>query len=140
MDEVSEEYLRERLSALCDGLARDDLIEDDDNGDDDTDAATGADEASANEPENDKADEADNRVGRIYDVEVTIESFNDVKVQFVALGLIEKGTKRRPGSDTNTYWRLTDRGQQQLLRLRAIRQPVLVETERNAVEGAKAAE
>lgn len=134
MDEASEEYLRERLSALCDGLARDDLIKDDDNDDDDTGAATAGDEAPADESEEDDS------VGRIYDVKVTIESFNDVKVQFAALGLVEKGTKRRPGSDTNTYWRLTDRGQQQLLRLRAIRQPVLVETERDAVEGDTAAE
>jgi hypothetical protein len=138
MDEASEEYLRERLSALCDGLARDDLIKDDDNDDDDTDAETDADKTSGD----DEADEAkqDDRVGRIYDVEVTIESFNDVKVQFSALGLIEKGSKRRPGSDTSTYWRLTDRGHQQLLRLRAVRKPVLVETERDAVEGSTATE
>jgi hypothetical protein len=138
MDEASEEYLRERLSALCDGLARDDLIKDDDNDDDDTDTETDADETSGD----DEADEAkqDDRVGRIYDVEVTIESFNDVKVQFSALGLIEKGSKRRPGSDTSTYWRLTDRGHQQLLRLRAVRKPVLVETERDAVEGSTATE
>lgn len=136
MDEASEEYLRERLSALCDGLVRDELIDDDD--DDDTDAATDPDEASGD----DEADEAkqDNRVGKIYDVEVTLESFNDVKVQFSALGLIEKGSKRRPGSDTSTYWRLTDRGHQQLLRLRAIRKPVLVETEREADEGSTATE
>jgi hypothetical protein len=63
-----------------------------------------------------------------------------VKVQFSALGLIEKGSKRRPGSDTSTYWRLTDRGHQQLLRLRPVRKPVLVETERDAVEGSTATE
>lgn len=131
MDEASEEYLRERLSALCDGLTQDDLIKDDDNDDDDTD------EAVDNEAEEAKQDD---RIGRIYDVEVTIDSFNDVKVQFSALGLIEKGTKRRPGSDTSTYWRLTGHGHQQLLRLRAIRKPVLVETERDAVEGATAME
>ena len=133
MDEASEEYLRERLSALCEGLAQDDLIKDDDNDDGDADAATDADEESADEAEEDQ------RVGRIYDVEVTIESFNDVKVQFTALGLVEKGTKRRPGSNTSTYWRLTERGQQQLLRQRAIRKPVLVETERDAAEGSTAA-
>lgn len=134
MDEASEEYLRERLSALCDGLARDDLLKDED----DADGATSAAEASADQPGDDGADDS-KRVGRIYDVEVTIESFNDVKVQFSALGLIEKGTKRRLGSDTSTYWRLTERGQQQLLRLRAIRKPVLVETGRDAAEGSSAA-
>lgn len=143
MDEASEEYLRERLSALCDKLARDDLMNDgdDDAGDDDaddTDAATDADEPSSG----DECDGAkqDDRVGRIYDVEVTIDSFNDVKVQFSALGLIEKGSKRRPGSDTSTYWRLTDRGHQLLLKLRAIRKPVPVETEDEAAEGLAATE
>jgi hypothetical protein len=138
MDEASEEYLRERLSALCEGLARDDLMKDDNNDDDNTNAVTDASEAFGD----DEADEPrqDNRVGRIYDVTVTIDSFNDVKVQFAALGLIEKGGKRRPGSDTSTYWRLTDRGHQQLLRLRAIRKPVLIETEIDAVEGPMASE
>lgn len=130
MDEVSEEYLRERLSALCKGLAREDLIEEDDESDD-----TGSDEGKqADETEDDK------RIGRIYEADVTIDSFNDVKVQFSALELIEKGTKRRPGSDTSTYWRLTNRGQQQLMRLRAIRKPVLVETHRDATNGAAESE
>ena len=133
MDEASEEYLRERLSALCDGLTRDDLLKDDDNAD-----ATETDEDDKTD-EGDE-DKQDKRVAQIYDVEVTLESFNDVKVQFAALGLIEKGTKRRPGSDTSTYWRLTDRGHQQLLRLRAIRKPPLVETQRDSAEGHMAAE
>jgi hypothetical protein len=105
MDEASEEYLRERLSSLCDGLARDDLLNDEED-----DPATDAEAGNGKDDEHDEAE--DNRVGAIYEVEVTIASFNDVKVQFSALGLIEKGTKRRPGSDTNAYWRLTDRGQQ----------------------------
>lgn len=137
MDETSEEYLRERLSALCDGLARRDLIEDDDDSDEGTAAAAEADTRSADVLKDDNSNEADDhyRVGQIYNVEVTIESFNDVKVQFSALSLMENGTKRRPGSDTSTYWRLTERGRQQLLRLRAFRKPVLVETERDNAEG-----
>ena len=70
--------------------------------------STDADEAPAKKSEDGGADE-DNRVGRIYDVEVTIESFNEVKAQFLALGVIEKGLKRRSGSDTTTYRGLTDR-------------------------------
>lgn len=127
MDEVSEEYLRERLSALCVELAREDLIKDDDDSDD-----TASDE--------DVETEEDRRVGRIYEAEVTLDSFNDVKVQFSALELIEKGTKRRPGSDTSSYWRLTNRGQQQLMRLRAIRKPVLVETQSDAANSAAASD
>lgn len=106
MDEAPEEHLRERLSVLCARLARTDLIGGETPG--------------------------DARVGALYNAKVTIESFNDVKVQLSALNLIEKGTKRRPGSDTRTYWLLTERGQQQLLQLRAIRRPVLVETEHDA--------
>lgn len=138
MDEASEEHLRERLSALCFRLAKDDLIKADDT-EEDADAAEGTDDATADESGDDEP-ETDRRVGRIYDVEVSIESFNDVKVQFSALALIEKGAKRRPASDTSTYWRLTDRGHQQLLRLRAIRKPVLVESETDVPEGAMAAE
>lgn len=141
MDEASEEYLRERLSALCDRLARDDLIEDDDKNDEESETTKKVVEAPSDESDDEANEtEEDDRVGQIYEVEVTIESFNDVKVQFSALGLIEKGVKRRLGSDTNTYWRLTDRGQRQLLRLRAIRKPVLVEIESEAVEEATAAE
>lgn len=138
MDEASEEHLRERLSALCFRLAKDDLINADDT-EEDADAAEGTDDATADESGDDEP-ETDRRVGRIYDVEVSIESFNDFKVQFSALALIEKGAKRRPASDTSTYWRLTDRGHQQLLRLRAIRKPVLVESETDVPEGAMAAE
>lgn len=114
MDEASEEYLRERLSVLCLDMARDDLVN---NERDEEERA----EPSDGGEDKDVDGEDDERVGRVYEAEVTIESFNDVKVQFAALGFIEKGTKRRPGSDTSTYWLLTERGHQQLLRLRAIR-------------------
>jgi hypothetical protein len=115
MDEASEDYLRKRLSALCLAMARSELIKDDESG-----HGTSVDTTTVGDGA-DGADEQDDRVGAIYDARVTIESFNDVKVQFSALGLIDKGTKRRPGSDTNTYWLLTRRGHQQLLHLRAIR-------------------
>jgi Domain of unknown function (DUF4062) len=127
MDEAAEDFLRKRLSALCLEMARSALIKDDESDDDevegddesDDDEIEGDDESDDDEVEGD--DESDDRVGVIYDARVTIESFNDVKVQFSALDLIAKGAKRRPGSDTNTYWLLTNRGHQQLLRLRAIR-------------------
>lgn len=45
----------------------------------------------------------------------------DIIVQLFALGLIEHGTKKRPISDTGKYWRLTDRGRDRLMLLRAIR-------------------
>ncbi|MEQ1700474.1 MAG: DUF4062 domain-containing protein [Ilumatobacteraceae bacterium] len=118
MDEASEDYLKERLSALCLQLAYSDLVEEDDDEDEeDEDSAASTDESNVADAEPSR------KVGNVYEATVTIESFNDVKVQFSALGLIERGTRRRPGSDTNTYWLLTNRGHQQLLRLRPVRRP-----------------
>jgi hypothetical protein len=54
---------------------------------------------------------------------VSTESVNDVLVQLFALGLITHGAKRRTSSDQNRYWVLTNSGQDQLMRLRAIRRP-----------------
>ncbi len=62
-------------------------------------------------------------LGAVYGADVVLESFNDVKVQLSALGLIERSERRRAISDKNTYWRLTSRGVEQLMRLRAIRRP-----------------
>jgi hypothetical protein len=107
MDEASEDHLRARLSALCLKMAREELLSDDD-------------------PDEDETAEGD-RIGGVYEAQVTIESFNDVKVQFAALGFVEKGKKRRPGSDTSTYWLLTERGHQHLLSLRAIRRAPMPE-------------
>jgi hypothetical protein len=116
-------------------MSREDLLKDDDDDEpDDSDVGeptNGDGDAAADGDEDDEDDDEDededeDRVGAIYDAEVSIESFNDIKVQFSALGLIEKGTKRRPGSDTNTYWLLTDRGHQQMLRLRTIRKSPIV--------------
>lgn len=110
MDEASEEQLTEQLSAICLDLARKELIDDEDDPADEYDAQDGNTEDSHLA-----------KVGRVYAAEVARESFNDVKVQFSALGLIEKGTRRRPPSDGSTYWMLTHRGHQQLMQLRAIR-------------------
>ncbi|MEV3939020.1 DUF4062 domain-containing protein [Glycomyces sp. NPDC049804] len=104
MDEASEDGMVESLSALCLTMAQDELLE--------------------SEPEavdSGDAQEKPKRVGGIYDAEITTDCFNDIKVQFAALGLIESGVKRRPASDTKTYWKLTERGSLQLLNLRAIR-------------------
>jgi len=52
---------------------------------------------------------------------VQSETFNDVKVQFFALGWIEKSERRRAVSDTTTYWTLTGEGRDRLMRSRAKR-------------------
>jgi hypothetical protein len=125
MDEASEDYLHERLSALCLEMAREDLLSGKERYEVDRGQAAGGGESKSAD------DEGRDPIGDVYAAEVTIESFNDVKVQFAALAYIEKGVKRRPGSDTSTYWLLTERGQQHLLRMRAIRKaptPAVVET------------
>lgn len=116
MDEAAEEYLIERLSELCLDLAREELLDDDE---DQNDAAA----ADAAEGKSAEADEGggSSKIGGVYEAEVALDSCNDVKVQFSALGLIEKGTRRRPPSDHKNYWMLTQRGHDQLMRLRAAR-------------------
>lgn len=105
LDESPEVDLLETLSALCLRLARRDLLDED---------------GSKTDQEGDPEDE--NRpVGAVYEAVVLRESFNDVKVQLLALQLIEHGSRRRPPSDTNSYWQLTDKGRQQLIKLRASR-------------------
>ena len=54
---------------------------------------------------------------------VTQRAFDEVKVQLVALRLIEKSEKRHGINDSNTYWRLTSYGETYVMRLRATRRP-----------------
>jgi hypothetical protein len=44
-----------------------------------------------------------------------------IKIQLQALGYMAPGTKRRTVSDKSAYWRITERGQQQLIAAQAIR-------------------
>lgn len=121
MDETSEARMESRLSDLCFDLSYKELVEQE-NGE--PRAEDGQEDAEGRRP-----------VGAIYEAEITPDGFNDVKVQLTALGLIEKGTKRRPGSDTNSYWKLTSKGQQSLLRLRSIRRATLIEVASDKEEG-----
>ncbi|WP_423415052.1 DUF4062 domain-containing protein [Hyphomicrobium sp. B1] len=56
---------------------------------------------------------------------LTSDSFQTIKVQLVALGLIRKSARKHAPSDTNVYWSLTPFGEQYLTRLRAIKKRVL---------------
>jgi Domain of unknown function (DUF4062) len=47
------------------------------------------------------------------------ESFGTVKVQFRALGLIEKGVRKRYARDDSIYWKLTERGDSYLVSVAA---------------------
>lgn len=48
-------------------------------------------------------------------------SFNQIKVQLKALGLIKKNDRKRSMKDCETYWSLTDYGDHQMTRLIAIK-------------------
>lgn len=55
--------------------------------------------------------------------EVSDATADDVLVQLFALDLVAHGKKKRTMSDHNRYWMLTSAGQDQVMRLRALRQP-----------------
>ena len=47
--------------------------------------------------------------------------FQTIKVQFRALGLITKSDKKRSIKDNQTYWTLTNFGDQTMVKLRALK-------------------
>ena len=56
-------------------------------------------------------------------VVITPETADEVIVQLFALGIIARGTKRRPINDDRKYWALSQLGEDTLLKLRARRKP-----------------
>jgi hypothetical protein len=59
--------------------------------------------------------------GGSAETELTMSSFDDLIVQFFALGLVARGERKRTTSDNGKYWMLTQEGSDQMMRLRAIR-------------------
>ncbi|MDQ0102976.1 hypothetical protein J2T10_002633 [Paenarthrobacter nicotinovorans] len=59
--------------------------------------------------------------GRTHSVKLLKECFDDILVQLFALGLITHGVKKRSTTDRNKYWSLTPLGQDELMRLRAVK-------------------
>lgn len=55
------------------------------------------------------------------DLEIAASIVDDVIVQFFALGVIMRGTQRRAVNDKGRYWVLTELGQDQMMKLRAIK-------------------
>lgn len=66
--------------------------------------------------------------GSIQAVTACFGELDNVIVQFFTLGLITQGTRSRTSGDKNKYWKLTPEGQDQAMRLRAIRKLPLAET------------
>jgi hypothetical protein len=58
--------------------------------------------------------------GRSWMVEIPSEDFQTIKVQLLALGLIQKSVKRRSLKDMETYWTLTAYGEHYATVLKAI--------------------
>lgn len=69
----------------------------------------------------DAAKRPDRPAGIVKDFMVTAASFDQVKVQLVALRLIEKSDRRKGVNDQNTYWRLTPHGETYTMSLLAAR-------------------
>ncbi|MCZ2857834.1 DUF4062 domain-containing protein [Blastococcus sp. VKM Ac-2987] len=61
--------------------------------------------------------------GKAGGIEAGLDEFNDVKVQFFALGLIDHSARRHPVQDKQTYWTLTPKGRDHMTRLRAKKRP-----------------
>ncbi|MCC4791169.1 MULTISPECIES: DUF4062 domain-containing protein [Vibrio] len=56
-----------------------------------------------------------------YSCSISRQDFETIIVQFRALGLIQKGRRNRSVKDRQTYWCLTDHGDQVMVGLRAIK-------------------
>jgi hypothetical protein len=63
--------------------------------------------------------DVDRRKERTRDTSVLQETFAEIIVQLRALGLIQKGTRKRAVSDRESYWALTQQGDQYLVGLLA---------------------
>ena len=60
-------------------------------------------------------------LNRSRNFKISDDSFDLIKVQFRALGLICLSERKRTASDTSTYWKLTQYGDYLLTQLMAIR-------------------
>jgi len=58
--------------------------------------------------------------GAVHDPRILDESFETIKIQLLAQGLIRKSQRKHVASDTNRYWSLTPYGENYLMKLRAI--------------------
>jgi len=52
---------------------------------------------------------------------ISDDSFQTIKVQLIALGIIKPSTKKHSTTDTNTYWTLTPYGNRLMMKLKAIK-------------------
>lgn len=62
-----------------------------------------------------------NNFGEAEDISISQQSFDRIMLQLFALNLTEHGTKPRGVADRSKYWKLTELGQDTLMKLRAIK-------------------
>lgn len=60
-------------------------------------------------------------IDEINNVKISEDDFHSVKIQLMALGIIEVSNKKRSVKDTSTYWELTSYGKKAMVQLLAIR-------------------
>jgi len=72
---------------------------------------------------------------KIISIEITDDDFQTVKIQFMALNLIQKSNKNRSVKDRQTYWTITDRGDRLLVELRAIKKEDAEDSDIETIEG-----
>ena len=58
--------------------------------------------------------------GKPDSFKVEDDSFDTIKVQLLALGLIKRSERKHSATDVNTYWSLTPFGETSMMKLRAI--------------------
>lgn len=63
----------------------------------------------------------DKKYSSFSEFEISNEEFQNIKIQFKALGLIAKSTKNRSVKDTASYWTLTDYGDYIMTQLIAVK-------------------
>ncbi len=64
--------------------------------------------------------------------EIVKSHFDQILIQLRALGLIVKGEKKRPPSDREAYWRLSNEGDVRLIQLLAVKKVVTPANRRKA--------
>jgi len=64
---------------------------------------------------------ADENLKQLYSFTLNEEDFQTIKVQLLALGLIQESVKKRTVSDKQTYWTVTAYGRRYATVIKAIR-------------------
>lgn len=101
VDEISEHDFKTRINLAFQNEFTDNLI-------------------NFNYRKDDKSEEEEVE-SSLNNIQATDDAFQKIKVQLMALNLIERGIKKRPPSDKLNYWKITDEGERKMMTLIAIK-------------------